>query len=318
VAVIDEAQNLPFDALEELRMLSNLETEKSKLIQIVMVGQPNLRDSLDQPSLEQLRQRVTVRYHIGPLDATETAQYINHRLARAAMGAPITFPPDVTTAVYARSGGVPRMINVICDAVLLCGYAEEQRIIDAGLVTIALEELAEAGIIRPTVSTPALPAGEPWQRVATAPTLVAKPASVKPAPVKPIEPIEPRRDLHGLAVDNAVMRPSVAGPPSLDELPIRGAEPRRAAGAAPQPPALKVANAGSPRPLVSPQPVRAAAVPSATTPATFRTQGISAAPSRPAPPSSSMAARAEAAPESSAWSWLRQVLFGSAHEAGRR
>ena len=126
VAVIDEAQNLSLGALEELRMLSNLETEKSKLIQIVLVGQPDLRDSLELPSLEQLRQRVTVRYHIGPLDAGETARYINHRLTRAATAAPLEFPRDVTDLVHARSGGVPRMINVICDAVLLFGYAEER------------------------------------------------------------------------------------------------------------------------------------------------------------------------------------------------
>ena len=91
VAVIDEAQNLSLEALEELRMLSNLETEKSKLIQIVLVGQPDLRDTLERPSLEQLRQRVTVRYHIDPLDADETARYINHRLARAATAAPLSF-----------------------------------------------------------------------------------------------------------------------------------------------------------------------------------------------------------------------------------
>ena len=79
-------------ALEEVRMLSNLETEKSKLIQIVLVGQPNLRDMLARPELEQLRQRVTVSYHLGPLDAEDTAAYVNHRLARAAIGAPLEFP----------------------------------------------------------------------------------------------------------------------------------------------------------------------------------------------------------------------------------
>ena len=81
--VIDEAQNLTLPALEEMRMLSNLETEKSKLIQIVLVGQPDLRDKLDRPELEQLRQRITVSYHLEPLDAEETARYINHRLRRA-------------------------------------------------------------------------------------------------------------------------------------------------------------------------------------------------------------------------------------------
>jgi len=158
VAVIDEAQNLSHEALEELRMLSNLETEKSKLIQIVLVGQPDLRDSLERPTLEQLRQRVTVRYHIDPLDADETERYINHRLHRAAIAAPLQFPRDVTQAVHARSGGVPRLINVICDAVLLCGYAEECRQIDVALVRTAIEELESSSVLRPSSgSTP--PAG---------------------------------------------------------------------------------------------------------------------------------------------------------------
>ena len=151
VAVIDEAQNLSLDALEELRMLSNLETEKSKLIQIVLVGQPDLRDSLDRPSLEQLRQRVTVRYHLGPLDVEETALYINHRLKRAAMAAPLEFPRDVSELVHARSGGVPRMINVICDAVLLLGYAEDSRVIHAGLAQEAIAELESSQVLRRSV-----------------------------------------------------------------------------------------------------------------------------------------------------------------------
>src|SRR6187549_3805627 len=94
--VIDEAQNLSLGALEELRMLSNLETEKSKLMQIVLVGQPNLREKLAAPELEQLRQRITVSYHLPPLDADETLHYINHRLRRAALGAPLEFPRGVT------------------------------------------------------------------------------------------------------------------------------------------------------------------------------------------------------------------------------
>src|SRR6185369_13633876 len=94
--VIDEAQNLSLPALEEIRMLSNLETEKSKLLQIILIGQPDLRDKLDRPELEQLRQRITVSYQLEPLDAEETAQYINHRLARASIGAPIEFPRPVT------------------------------------------------------------------------------------------------------------------------------------------------------------------------------------------------------------------------------
>ena len=117
--VIDEAQNLTLPALEEIRMLSNLETEKSKLLQIILIGQPDLRDKLDRPELEQLRQRITVSYHLEPLDADETSHYINHRLALASIAAPLTFPRDVTDRVFDRSGGVPRLINVISDAALL-------------------------------------------------------------------------------------------------------------------------------------------------------------------------------------------------------
>jgi len=124
--VIDEAQNLSLPALEEVRMLSNLETEKSKLIQIVLVGQPDLRAKLSQPGLEQLRQRVTVSYHLNPLDADETEAYINHRLRRAAAGPPIEFPREVSDLVHARSQGIPRIVNVICDAMLLFGYGAEQ------------------------------------------------------------------------------------------------------------------------------------------------------------------------------------------------
>src|SRR5690606_20079841 len=112
--VIDEAQNLTLDALEELRMLSNLETEKSKLLQVVLVGQPNLREKLSAEALEQLRQRITISYHLQPLDAEETANYINHRLRRASMGTPVEFPREATDAIHARSRGVPRIINVIC------------------------------------------------------------------------------------------------------------------------------------------------------------------------------------------------------------
>ena len=146
--VIDEAQNLGLGALEELRMLSNLETEKSKLMQIVLVGQPNLRDKLAAPELEQLRQRITVSYHLEPLDAAETANYINHRLRRAALGPPLEFPRAVTDVVHQRSRGVPRIINVICDAALVFGYAEERRQIDAALIADVLSELELTGVLR--------------------------------------------------------------------------------------------------------------------------------------------------------------------------
>lgn len=147
--VIDEAQNLDRASLEELRMLSNLETEKSKLVQLILVGQPNLRDTLNQPSLEQLRQRITVSYHLTPLDREETAAYVNHRLRRAAVGPPIQLTREVTDRVHERSGGVPRLINVIADAVLVLAYAEERRTFDRVLVDEALAELEATGVLQP-------------------------------------------------------------------------------------------------------------------------------------------------------------------------
>jgi putative secretion ATPase (PEP-CTERM system associated) len=145
--VIDEAQNLSLASLEEIRMLSNLETEKSKLLQIVLVGQPTLRDQLAASELEQLRQRITVSYHLPPLDAEETRNYINHRLRRAATGAPLEFPREATDLVHARSRGIPRVINVICDAALVFGYAEERRQIDRDLIVDVLGELETTGVL---------------------------------------------------------------------------------------------------------------------------------------------------------------------------
>ena len=147
--VIDEAQNLSLPALEEIRMLSNLETEKSKLIQIVLIGQPDLRDKLDRPELEQLRQRITVSYHLEALDAEETAHYINHRLARASVGTPLEFPRNVTDRIHARSGGVPRLINVIADATLVFGYGEERSAIDGALIEEVIADLDATGVLGP-------------------------------------------------------------------------------------------------------------------------------------------------------------------------
>jgi putative secretion ATPase (PEP-CTERM system associated) len=147
ILAIDEAQNLSLPALEEIRMLSNLETEKSKLIQIVMIGQPQLREKLALPQLEQLRQRITVSYHLQPLDAEETANYVNHRLKRAAVATPVQFSRDVTDLMHRRSRGVPRIINVIADATLLFAYGVDRRDIDVCIAEDALAELDATGIL---------------------------------------------------------------------------------------------------------------------------------------------------------------------------
>ena len=147
--VIDEAQNLSLPALEEIRMLSNLETEKSKLVQIVLVGQPDLRDKLDRPELEQLRQRITVSYHLEALDADETSHYINHRLARASVGAPMEFPRRSPIGFTRAAPACRGLINVIADATLVFGYGEERSEIDQALIEEVIADLDATGVLGP-------------------------------------------------------------------------------------------------------------------------------------------------------------------------
>lgn len=140
VLMIDEAQNLPVDVLEQIRLLTNLETPKQKLLQIFLVGQPELGDLLDYPHLRQLAQRVTARYHLTPLNRLETAEYIRHRLAVAGVDRPL-FTPGAVKRIYKLSGGIPRVINILCDRSLLGVYARQGREANAGIVTQAHKEL---------------------------------------------------------------------------------------------------------------------------------------------------------------------------------
>ena len=178
--IVDEAQNLSPAALEEIRMLSNLETEKSKLIQIVLVGQPNLQDVLSRPEFEQLRQRVTVRYHLRALDLEETSAYINHRLKKAAIGTPMEFSAPVNQLIGRASQGLPRRINIIADATLLFGYGENQRIIDVPLVQEVLAELQGTGVL----PLPADAAAEPEP----SPAAAAAPVAAVPAAAHAVVP----------------------------------------------------------------------------------------------------------------------------------
>jgi general secretion pathway protein A len=142
VLIIDESQNLSVRALEQIRLISNLETDKQKLIQIILVGQPELRTLLKKPELTQLRQRVSVRYHLTALTFTETEEYIMHRLAKA--GAPagaVNFSPQAIKAIYDYSKGIPRCINVLCDKIMLAAFVRETRQISFQLVTQAVKEV---------------------------------------------------------------------------------------------------------------------------------------------------------------------------------
>ena len=125
VLIIDEAQNLKNNLLEEIRLLSNLETEKEKLFQIILAGQPELRNKLASPDLAQLRQRIAIRYHMLPLEKHDIEGYINHRLAVAGSDGRIVFAQDSIDEIYNYSKGVPRLINIVCDRAMLLGYVEE-------------------------------------------------------------------------------------------------------------------------------------------------------------------------------------------------
>jgi general secretion pathway protein A len=141
VLIIDEAQDLSNELLEQVRLLSNLETDHQKLMQIVLMGQPELRDKLAQPELRQLRQRITVRYHLGPLDLAETSYYINHRLTRAGANGRPRFDEHAIKCIYKYSGGVPRLINAVCDKSLLAGFVTHSDVLNKKVVNLAIEEL---------------------------------------------------------------------------------------------------------------------------------------------------------------------------------
>ena len=139
--IIDEAQNLAVDTLEQLRLLSNLETERSKLLQIVLLGQPELDQKLAAQELRQLRQRISVWSRLGPMNSEETGEYVRHRLRVAgALERPI-FTDAALRTIYQRTSGVPRLINLLCDRALLAGYADQKAQIGRGLVARAAREL---------------------------------------------------------------------------------------------------------------------------------------------------------------------------------
>ena len=135
--IIDEAQNLPRQVLEQIRILSNLETDKEKLLQIVLVGQLNLKDLLRSPELRQLDQRISIRYELKPLTREETSAYVSHRLTIAGGGAVVSFAPKALDRVHRFSSGIPRLINLLCDRALLGGYSARTNRITPEMVTAA-------------------------------------------------------------------------------------------------------------------------------------------------------------------------------------
>ena len=222
VLIIDEAQNLSADVLEQLRLLTNLETNERKLLQIILIGQPELRTMLARPELEQLAQRVIARYHLGSLTEAETGSYIGHRLAVAGAGAANPFPRSLVPRIHQFTHGVPRRINLLCDRALLGAYVENSAQVTSVILRRAADEVfaGHTGQARARMRWPlitalvaagvAVSAAAAWQMlpptmapVKLAAKLAAKPAAravVKPAlPVTPIAHADEQGALRELA-----------------------------------------------------------------------------------------------------------------------
>lgn len=140
VLIIDEAQNLSYEVLEQIRLLTNLETNQQRLLQVILLGQPELQEILAQPELRQLAQRIAARHHLGPLTQAETVAYVRHRLAVAGME-PSIFAKPAIDEVFLVSCGIPRMINLICDRALLGAFSKGVRRIDRALAHEAAEQV---------------------------------------------------------------------------------------------------------------------------------------------------------------------------------
>lgn len=145
VLIVDEAQNLSVGALESLRMLSNINADKDQLLQIILVGQPQLKELLRRPELHQFAQRIAVDYFLPPLSSGEVGRYIDHRLQVAGRDAPL-FTESAKTRIADASQGVPRSINILCDTVLVYGFASEREMIDQDLVEDVINDRSSYGL----------------------------------------------------------------------------------------------------------------------------------------------------------------------------
>jgi general secretion pathway protein A len=196
VLLLDEAQDLSPEVLEQIRLISNLETDTEKLIQIVLMGQSELQEMLARRELRQLAQRVTARYHLAPLSRQETEDYIRHRLVVAGGEGKVSFTAAALAAVHQKSGGIPRLINLICDRALLGGYVAGTRVIDAPLVRQAARETSGPParshraqiLLVAAVVVAALGSAAAWRgRLAGAET-AARAAAPAPIPAAPVPP----------------------------------------------------------------------------------------------------------------------------------
>ena len=212
ILVVDEAQNLAPAVLEQVRLLTNLETAKQKLLQIILIGQPELRDLLARNDLRQLAQRITARYHLEPLSREETATYIEHRLKVAgALGE--VFDESAKKEIYRLSQGVPRLINVICDRALLGAYSREKRRVNASLIREAASEVRGEIERSPWVRRAAIAAGIIGIVLIAASSWLTLQSQAPPEPVAEALPaVAEQREEAAPAVETNVLEPVVEEP----------------------------------------------------------------------------------------------------------
>ena len=146
VLIVDEAQNMTPDTLEELRMLSNVNTDKDQVLQLILVGQAGLRETLRRPEMEQFAQRIAVDYHLASLEGEETRAYIRHRIKVAGGSDPLLFDDAACDVVFQYSHGVPRLINLLCDAALVYGFAEQRPRIEARIIEEVAQDKQKGGV----------------------------------------------------------------------------------------------------------------------------------------------------------------------------
>ena len=161
--IVDEAQNLSPEMLEEIRLLSNLETPTSKLIQIMLVGQPELKEMLARPDLRQLRQRIVLRHHLRPFDEKETAAYVEERLRLAGYTGAGVFDRQALREIHEVTGGIPRLLNIVCDGALLLGYSRDLPVVGRAQVREVAQDL-ELQVVAGQGPESSTAAGEPARR----------------------------------------------------------------------------------------------------------------------------------------------------------
>ncbi|MFZ0470161.1 MAG: AAA family ATPase [Thiogranum sp.] len=188
VLIVDEAQNLPADTLEELRMLSNVNADKDQVLQIILVGQRELRDTLRRPDLVQFAQRIGVDYHLDPLSEEETSDYIQHR-CKIAGGKAELFSAQARQAVFEYTGGVPRLVNLLCDTALVYGYAEQRERLDARLIHDVARDKQQGGLF-PGHGTTAAHSSPSESAADASATRQAEPSADQASPVAHSHPVE--------------------------------------------------------------------------------------------------------------------------------